>query len=87
MAFVQDEDPVEALGPNRTNEPFCVSVGSWSSPWGANDLHPLGLEDLIEHGTESLVAIMDEESHWGRAGLGQVPSYLSAPTAGSSPHG
>ena len=69
MAFVQDEDPIETLTSNGTNEPFCISVSPWSPPRRPNDLHILGLEDLVEHGTESLAVVVNEESQWSCAGL------------------
>jgi hypothetical protein len=66
MALVQDEDPIQTLGPDGTDEALRVSVSSWSPPRSANDLHSLGLEDLVEHATESLVPVMDEN----RRGVG-----------------
>jgi hypothetical protein len=82
MTFVHDEDPVEALGPDRTNEPLRVSISPWSPPWSSKDLDTLGLEDLVEHATESLIPVVNEESHRRSSGFpsfGQVSGDLGAP--------
>jgi hypothetical protein len=42
--FVHDEDPVEALGPDRPNEPLRISIGPWSTPWSSNDLDTSALK-------------------------------------------
>ena len=82
MALVHDEDPVETLGSDSTNEPFGIGIGPWRPPWSSNDLHTFGLEDLVEHGTESLVSVVNEESQ--RCGprlssFGKVSGDLGAP--------
>ena len=82
MAFVHDEDPVQTLSPDRPDKPLRIGIGPWSPPWSSNDLDALGLEDIVEHGTESLVPVMDEESQWRGPRLSsfrQVPGDLCAP--------
>jgi hypothetical protein len=82
MALVHDEDPVEALGPDSTNEPLRIGIGPWGPPWSSNDLDTLGLEELVEHGAESLISVVNEEPHRRSSGfpiLGQVPGDLGAP--------
>ncbi len=42
----------------------------------------LGLEDLVEHGAESLISVVNEESQWRRPrlpSLGKVSGDLGAP--------
>ena len=79
---VDDEDPIQTLGPDRPNEPLRISISPWSTPRSSNDLDTLGLEDLVEHGAESLISVVNEESQWRRprlSSLGEVSGDLGAP--------
>jgi hypothetical protein len=81
--FAEHEDPVETFAANGPDESFGVGICPWCSPWGANDLDALGLEDFVEHLPESMVTIVDQEPQWCRAGLtrlGQVARDLGAPS-------
>ena len=48
MPRVEYEQPVETLGPDRSDEPFRDPIGLRHLNWRANDSSPLGLEDRIE---------------------------------------
>jgi hypothetical protein len=47
VAFVVDEDPVGAFGPDA-DEPFGVAVGSWGPRWNLHHFDALGGEHGIE---------------------------------------
>ena len=62
MAWPEDNYAIEALGPNRTDPALGISIRLRRPPGRADDLDPLGLEDLVEGRTEALVAIVHEEA-------------------------
>ncbi len=61
MAAAEDEDPVEAVGANRTHPTLGEGVGVRGLNWRADDLDALRPEDLVEGVAELRVAIVDEE--------------------------
>jgi hypothetical protein len=61
VAFGADEDPVGALGPDATDEPFNVAVGSWRPRWNLDRLDTLGGEHGIECRAVLGVPVADEE--------------------------
>lgn len=82
MPFAQDENSIEALGANRSDEPFGIGVGLRCPPRRAQDLDPLGPEDLVEDWAEPLVPVMNQVADRCVAvfsRLGQVPGDLGAP--------
>ena len=60
MSFAQKEHPIEALGADRSDEPFGIGVGLRRPPRSAQDLDPLGPEYLVEDGAEPLVPVMNQ---------------------------
>ena len=61
MPSVEDERPVEALGPHRLDHPFGVGVGVPGPDRGADDPHSLRAEDSVEWAAELRVPVSDEE--------------------------
>ncbi|MGB7051906.1 MAG: hypothetical protein WBG41_10075 [Acidimicrobiales bacterium] len=61
MAFVQNEDPVEALISDGPDEPLGVGIGSRYPPRRAKDPDPLGLEHLVKGGAEPVITVVDEK--------------------------
>src|SRR5271170_6131162 len=83
MSFAQKEHPIEALGADRSDEPFGIGIGLRCPPRSAQDLDPLGPEYLVEDGAEPLVPVMNQvadRSIVGFSRLGQVPGDLNAPS-------
>jgi hypothetical protein len=61
VAFVVDEDPVGAFGPDAADEPFGVAVGSWCLRWNLDRRDGLGDEHGIEGRAVLGVPVADEE--------------------------
>jgi hypothetical protein len=61
VAFVVDEDPVRALGPDAADEPFGVAVGSWCLRRDLDRRDALGGEHGIEGCAVLGVPVADEE--------------------------
>jgi hypothetical protein len=81
MAFVQNEDPVEALISDGPDEPLGVRIGSRCSPRGAQDPDPLRLEHLVKGGAEPIITVVYQELDRNIAGfpyLGQIAGDLGA---------
>src|SRR5919106_4559797 len=61
VATGEDEQPVEALGPNGSDPSLTESIGTRSPDGSADHLQPLGCEHVIEGTAELGVAVMDEK--------------------------
>ena len=61
MAFVSDEQPVEALAPSSANESFSEGVGTRRADRRLDDPSTNASEDLIERPDELGVSIADQE--------------------------
>jgi len=61
VASGQDEQPVQALGPHRSDPSFAEGVGPRCPDGGADHLQALGYERVIERTTELGVAVVDEK--------------------------
>jgi hypothetical protein len=62
LAAVDDQDPVEALAPERADPALGVGVGVWRSDRRADDRHAFAAEDLVEAAAELAVAVVEEEA-------------------------
>jgi hypothetical protein len=60
LALVPDDGPVEEFTTRRADPTISETVGDWRSDRGLEDLHRLGLEDLIEAARELAAAVADE---------------------------
>jgi hypothetical protein len=76
MFVVQDQQPVEALGANGTDEPLRHTVRLWRTKPCADDLHPAASKHLVEALGEFLVAVANQEAERLRT-FGQAPRELS----------
>src|SRR5664280_3392265 len=77
-----DQRPVETLGPDRFDYPFCVGVGIRCPDRGADHPHPLRAEHLVERPTELRVPVADEEPDGAAATIEvhrEVPGLLGDP--------
>jgi hypothetical protein len=82
MLLVQHQQPVEALCPNGTHEPFRDAVCLQRSKRRPHDLNPFGSKHLIKGRSELLIAISNQESEglWAvREGPRQLPGLLRDP--------
>jgi hypothetical protein len=61
MPLIQNEEPVQALGPHRPNPPFRVSIRSGRLHRRADHLAGRAAEDLIKGQGELVVSIAHEE--------------------------
>jgi len=61
MAAANDQDPVEATRPDRSDPAFGVGVRVGCPNRRADHLDPLGTEDLVEAAAELRVAIVDQK--------------------------
>jgi hypothetical protein len=86
LATVDDQDPVEALAPDRADEALGVGVRLRRLDRRLDDFDPLAAEDLIERAVELGVAIANQESK-RRGSLGERPSELAACCAVQAPFG
>jgi hypothetical protein len=78
VARSDDQDPIEALGPDRLYPPFCEGVGARCPDRSANDIDAIGSEDRIEAVAVLGIAIVDEESH-GRASILEADREVACP--------
>src|SRR6266516_1229481 len=62
LAAVDDQDPVEALAPERADPALGVGVGVWRSDRRADDRHAFAAEDLVEAAADLAVAVVEEEA-------------------------
>ena len=82
MPFAQEENPIEALGADRPDEPFGIGIGLGCPPRCAKDLDALGAKYLVENWAESLVPIMNQVANrlaMAFSRLGQASGDLGAP--------
>src|SRR2546427_9591446 len=63
LTTVEDQQPVQALTPQRADEPLGMSVGVGSPEGRADHAHALGLKDRVERRAELRVAVVDDEAH------------------------
>jgi hypothetical protein len=61
VAAAGDQQPVETLGADSTDEAFSVSVGLWRADRCVDDRDSFAAEDLVEGGGEFAVAVVDQE--------------------------
>jgi hypothetical protein len=76
LATVDDQDPVEALAPDRPDVALGVGVRLRRPDRRLDDCDPLAAEDLVERAVELGVAIANHESK-RRGSLGERPSELA----------
>lgn len=76
MPSTEREQPVETLGPGRSDEPFRNPIGFRRLNWRANDSRPLCLEHRIEAVRKLAVVIANQKAH-RRVALGERPRDLS----------
>lgn len=62
VAAVEDQQPVQALGPHGANPPLGVGAGSRRSHRRRDDLGALAAEDIIEGAGELRVPVPNENS-------------------------
>src|ERR1700675_3402301 len=82
MPGAEQHDTVGTFGADGTDPALGVGIGSWRSPRGADDLDSFSLEDFVEGRAESVVAVMDDESHRFGArfsGFRQIAGDLGGP--------
>src|SRR2546425_10246238 len=72
----EDQDPIEAFAPQRSDEALGVRVGPRRPNRRSDDLDALASEDLVEHAGELCVAIVDQEPSRGGS-LGERPPKLA----------
>ena len=77
MMVVQEQQPIETLGPDRAHEPLGHSVGLGSSIRCAHDLDPFRSKHRVEAPGKLLIAVADQESE-GLWPIGKGPRQLSA---------
>src|SRR6266487_988407 len=61
LAPVDDQDPVEALAPQRADPALGIGVGDWGSDWRPDDRDAFATEDLVEGAAELAVAVVKQE--------------------------
>jgi hypothetical protein len=76
MAMAQNEQPVQALGPDRPHPTFRVGVSPWRSDWCLDHLDAFGAKHLIEAGGERGVPVPDEESD-GATSVDEITDQIS----------
>jgi hypothetical protein len=78
MRGIENEQPGETLGPDRSDEPFRDPIGVRHLNWRANDSSPLCLEDRIEAVRKLAVVIANQKAYWLFT-FGERPCDLSGP--------
>jgi PAS domain S-box-containing protein len=85
IRLVQEQQPIEALCPNRAHKPLRYGICLRSPIRRSHDLDPLGAKHLVESGRELLITVAYEESD-GLASIrecpGQLPRLLGHPRRG-----
>src|SRR5713101_3908539 len=76
LPAADDQDPVEALTPQRADEALGVRVRLRRLDRGLDDLESLAAEDLVELAAEGRVAIVDQKA-WRLGALGERPRELA----------
>jgi hypothetical protein len=61
VVFFDDEQAVGDFPSDGSDEPFGVSVGSWTPWWDLHDLDAGGGEDCVGRGGELAGSVSDEE--------------------------
>jgi hypothetical protein len=72
VSAVADQEPVQALDPDRADPPFGVGIRLRRPHRCADHFDALGGEDVIERGGELGVAVTDQQPE---------PAWLCSPTA------
>ena len=76
VALAKDEQPIEALRPDRSHPSFRVSVGPWRSDGRLDHPDSLGAEHLVEAGGGLGVPVPDEELD-GAPSFGQITDWVA----------
>ena len=76
MPRVEYQQPVETLGPGRSDEPFRDPIGLRHLNWRANDPSSLCLEDRIE-ALRKLAVVIANQKAYRQSALGERPRDLS----------
>jgi hypothetical protein len=76
LRAADDQDPVEALAPHRTDKALGVRIGTRRLDRRLDDLEPLASEDLVERGGELAVTIVDQEAR-RRGSVGKRPREVA----------
>ena len=85
MASVHDQDPVEAVGPDGTDEALGDRVRFWRSHWRLDDLDAFAGEDGVEVAGELAIAVADQEAKRSLSLLerpGELARLLGDPWSG-----
>jgi hypothetical protein len=90
MAFVDDEQPIQALAPKRADPALGEGIGWWRPWWCEDDSSPLRREHDIERAWELLVAVAHEPSGSGLAACRSQrtlrPCWVTCATVGQAVH-
>ena len=82
VAAIQDQKPIETLGPDRSYEPFRDRVRSWCPDRCLHDPDALAAEHFVERARVLAVAVTDQDPcPLEQPGEAQVPSLLRDPVA------
>src|SRR6266566_2478287 len=83
VAAADDQEVVEAFGPDSADEPLGVGVRLGGANGGVHDPDAFAAEHLVERSRELAVAIVDQEAHpFEHAGEAEVARLLHDPRSG-----